>query len=45
MSSGQANTSNVMPAIKVCLDFLATVVVELRTIAMSHHSHTITEIL
>jgi len=34
-----------MPAIKVCLDFLATVVVELRTLAVSHHSHTTTEIL
>lgn len=45
MSSGEASTPNVMPAIKMCLDFLATLVVELRTFAVSHHSHTITEIL
>lgn len=45
MSGGQANTSNVMPAIKTCLDFLATVVVEPRTFTVSHCSHTITEIL
>jgi len=34
-----------MPAIKACLDFLATVAAELRTFAVSLHSHTITEIL
>lgn len=45
MSSGQANSSTAMPAIKACLDFLATMAPELRTFAASHHSYTITEIL
>lgn len=45
MSSGQANTSDIMLAIKMCLDFLAMVVVEPRTFTVSHCSHTITEIL